>query len=185
MASWKSNNEMRAPYFSLHACYRRLLSILRRRWDPFSITKDVAMDDEVHATQSYWQAPWDWRKKGMSTSLMSGTTHERFRLLGPFSGCSLYWRTTFKLCEQETEERRWWGICARHEGRGFIVYEQEGKEWGWEGRGGKCGTYDSHKINNTIVVFKLRFKLWLKLRVRLLIVADDVMRRAIDDVGVV
>jgi len=29
-------------------------------------------------------------KKGMSTSLMSRTTHERFRLSGPFSGCSLY-----------------------------------------------------------------------------------------------
>ncbi|KFY62667.1 hypothetical protein V497_02284 [Pseudogymnoascus sp. VKM F-4516 (FW-969)] len=41
------------------------------------------------------------------------------------------------------------------------------------------------EIYNTIVVFKLRFKLWLKLRVRLAIVADDAVRRAIDDVGVV
>jgi hypothetical protein len=35
----------------------------------------------------------------------------------------------------------------------------------------------------TIVVFKLRFKPWLKLRVRLPIVADDVMGKTIDDVG--
>ena len=40
------------------------------------------------------------------------------------------------------------------------------------------------KGEGTIIVFKLRFKLWLKFRVRLPIVADDV-RRAIDDVGVV
>jgi hypothetical protein len=31
----------------------------------------------------------------------------------------------------------------------------------------------------------LRFKLWLKLQVRLPIVADDVVRKAVDDVGVV
>ena len=50
---------------------------------------------------------------------------------------------------------------------------------------GEMGDLWRYTIDNTIVVFKLRFKLWLKLQVQLLIVADDVVRRAIDDVGVV
>ena len=37
------------------------------------------------------------------------------------------------------------------------------------------GNLRHHNIDNTIVVFKLRFELWLKLRVRLPIVADDVV----------
>jgi hypothetical protein len=36
----------------------------------------------------------------------------------------------------------------------------------------------------SIVIFKLRIKLWLKLRVRLPTVADDAVRNIINDVGV-
>jgi hypothetical protein len=51
-----------------------------------------------------------------------------------------------------------------------------------EKREGKNLGLRRYKINNAIFVFILRYKLSLKLGVRLPIMTDDAVRRAIDDV---